>query len=76
VNTMPEVTLKALAGHEEFGEALPAHVNEVLAEFAKAGIDTDTVAAQLLGEGVASFAKSWDDLLACIASKSETLGAA
>ena len=76
VNTMPEVTLKALAGHEEFGEALPAHGNEVLAEFAKAGIDTDTLAAQLLGEGVASFAKSWDDLLACIASKSEKLKAA
>ena len=76
VNTMPEVTLKALADHEEFGEALPAHPGEVLAEFTKAGIDTDTVAAQLLGEGVASFAKSWDDLLACIASKSKKLKAA
>ena len=68
--------MKALAAHEEFGEALPAHAGEVLAEFAKAGIDTDAVAAQLLGEGVASFAKSWNDLLACIASKSETLAAA
>jgi transaldolase len=48
----------------------------VLAEFAKAGIDTDDVAAQLLGEGVASFAKSWNDLLDCIASKSEALKAA
>ena len=76
VNTMPEATLNALAAHEEFGEALPAHADEVLAEFAKAGIDTDTVAAQLLGEGVASFAKSWNDLLACIASKSEKLKAA
>jgi len=45
----------------------------VLAEFAKAGINTDAVAAHLLEEGVDSFAKSWDDLLACIASKSETL---
>jgi transaldolase len=76
VNTMPEVTLKALADHEEFGEALPAHDGKVLAEFAKAGIDTGDVAAQLLGEGVASFAQSWDDLLACIASKSEKLKAA
>jgi transaldolase len=76
VNTMPEVTLKALADHEEFGEALPAHDGEVLAEFAKAGIDSGEVAAQLLGEGVASFAKSWDDLLACISSKSEKLKAA
>jgi transaldolase len=76
VNTMPETTLKALAEHEEFGEALPAQADEVLAEFAKAGIDTDDVAAQLLGEGVASFAKSWNDLLDCIASKSEALKAA
>jgi transaldolase len=76
INTMPEATLKALAAHEEFGEALPAHAGEVLAEFAKAGIDTGAVAVQLLGEGVASFAKSWDDLLACIASKSKTLAAA
>jgi transaldolase len=76
VNTMPEVTLKALADHEEFDEAFPAHADEVLAEFAKASIDTDAVAAQLLVEGVASFAKSWDDLLACIASKGETLAAA
>ena len=76
VNTMPEGTLNALAAHEEFNEASFADAGEVLAEFAKAGIDTDTVAARLLSEGVASFAKSWDDLLACIASKSETLAAA
>jgi len=76
VNTMPEATLKALASHEEFGEATPAQANEVLAEFAKAGIDTDGVAAQLLEEGVASFAKSWNDLLDCIASKSQILKAA
>jgi transaldolase len=76
INTMPEATLKALAAHEEFGEAAPAQANEVLAEFAKAGIDTNGVAAQLLGEGVASFAKSWNDLLDCIASKSQILKAA
>jgi len=70
VNTMPEVTLKALAVHEEFGEALPTNTDKVFAEFAKAGIDTDAVAAQLLKEGVTSFAKSWNDLLDCIASKS------
>jgi hypothetical protein len=45
----------------------------VLTESAKAGIDADGVAAQLL---VASFAKSWNDLLDCIASKSQILKAA
>jgi transaldolase len=75
INTMPEATLKALAAHAEFGEALPEDSNKVLAEFAEAGIDTDTLAAQLLGDGVESFAKSWNDLLDCIASKSGTLKA-
>jgi transaldolase len=73
VNTMPEVTLQALAAHEEFGEALPSRADEELAEFAKAGIHTDAVAAQLLGEGIESFEKSWKDLLACLVSKSEEL---
>ena len=76
VNTMPEATLKALTAHEEFGEALPSNSGEKLAQFAKAGIDTDAVAAQLLEEGVTSFAKSWKDLLDCIASKSQVLKAA
>jgi len=75
VNTMPEGTLKALSIHEEFGEALPADTNEVLAEFAKAGINREAVADQLLREGVESFAKSWKDLLACIASKGKMLTA-
>jgi len=75
INTMPEATLKALAAHAEFGEALPEDTDRILAEFAKAGIYTDIVAAQLLGEGVESFAKSWNDLLDCIASKSVALKA-
>jgi transaldolase len=73
---MPEATLKALAAHEGFGEALPRRAAEVLAEFAKVGIDTVAVAAQLLGEGIESFGRSWSDLMACIASKSEAVKAA
>ena len=73
VNTMPEATLNALANHEEFGEAPSVDTVKILAEFAAAGIHADAVAAQLLDEGVASFAKSWSDLLDCIASKSEAL---
>ena len=34
VNTMPEATLNALAGHAEFGEALPDDSHNTLAEFA------------------------------------------
>jgi len=48
----------------------------VLAKFAKARIDIDTLVAQLLEEGAESFVKSWNELIQCIASKSETLEAA
>src|SRR5262249_54529710 len=73
VNTMPEATLKALAGHTELGTILPADggdCEELLAQFAKAGIDIDALAAQLQDEGAKSFVKSWNDLMDVIASKS------
>jgi transaldolase len=70
---MPEATLNALAAHWEFGEALPENNDKIFIEFAIAGIDTDAVATQLVEEGIASFAKSWNDQLDCIASKSEAL---
>jgi transaldolase len=75
INTMPEATLNALAAHQEFGRALPENNDTIFTEFAIAGIDPDAVATQLLEEGVASFAKSWTDLLDCIASKSAALRA-
>ena len=76
VNTMPEGTLKALADHGEIGPILPADggdCEEVLARFAKAGIDVDALAAQLQDEGAKSFVKSWNELMAVIASKSAAL---
>jgi transaldolase len=76
VNTMPEKTLKALAAHNELGSILPADggdCEEVLAEFAKARIDIGALAAQLQEDGAKSFVKSWNELLAVIASKSEAL---
>jgi transaldolase len=76
VNTMPEATLKALADHGEIGPAMAADggdCEKVLAEFAKAGINVDALAAQLQDEGAKSFVKSWNELLAVIASKSAAL---
>ena len=76
VNTMPEATLKALADHGDISATLPARArdcDEVLAKFAKAGIDTDTLAAQLQDEGASAFVKSWNELLESIASKGATL---
>jgi len=76
VNTMPEATLNAFAEHGEVGAVLPADggdCEEVLAEFKKAGIDIDALAAQLQDEGAKAFVKSWDDLMAVIDAKSEVL---
>jgi transaldolase len=76
VNTMPEATLKALADHGEADETLPVDggdCEEVLAGFAKAGIDIDALASQLQDEGAKSFVKSWNELLAVIDSRSAAL---
>jgi transaldolase len=77
VNTMPEGTLKALAEHGELGALLSpdgGDCEELLARFAKVGVDLDALAAQLQKEGAKSFVKSWNELLAVIASKSAALG--
>ena len=76
VNTMPEATLKALADHGQLGAVLPpdgGDCEEVLTQFAKAGIDVNRLAAQLQDEGAKSFVKSWDELMAVITSKSAAL---
>jgi len=45
----------------------------VLGEFATAGIDISALAATLQDEGATSFVKSWNELMAVIASKSAVL---
>ena len=78
VNTMPEATLKALADHGEVGATLPSdggNCEEVLKQFAGAGVDVGALAAQLQEEGAKSFVKSWNELMDVITSKSATLKA-
>src|SRR5215469_213878 len=73
VNTMPEATLKAFADHGEIKGLMPpdgGNCEEVLAQFAKAGIDIDALGEQLQSEGAAAFVKSWNELLGVIESKS------
>jgi transaldolase len=79
VNTMPEGTLKALADHGDIGRVLPANggdCEEILAEFARAGIDPGALAIQLQDEGAKAFVKSWNELMAVIAGKTATLAKA
>ncbi len=73
INTIPEKTLLAFAEHGKVKNILPVdegYAEEVLAEFTREGINDEALAADLQIDGTESFAKSWRDLLACIASKS------
>ncbi len=76
IDTIPEKTLLAFAEHGRVQSILPPDGGDAevrLAEFARAGIDNAALAAQLQREGTASFAKSWEDLMSCIAAKRKQL---
>jgi transaldolase, mycobacterial type len=73
IDTMPEGTLRALAEETQLGSMMAADggdCEEVLTEFAAKGIDIDALAERLQDEGTKSFAKSWESLMAVIASTS------
>ena len=76
INTMPEKTLLAFADHGEVKSAMRPDGGDtevVLAEFTRAGIDPDALAADLQREGAKAFATSWGELMSQIASKSDML---
>jgi transaldolase len=79
VNTMPEATLQAVADHGQVhGDAIRgqyAAARVVLEELARAGVDMADVARLLEEQGVASFAKSWDELIASVTDQIEKSGA-
>jgi len=79
VDTIPEKTLLAYADHGKAKSVLPfdkGHaetVEAVIAEFTREGINDEALAAELQLEGAQSFAKSWNDLIACIATRTVEL---
>jgi transaldolase len=76
VNTMPENTLKALHDHGNIATTMPTDGGDcepVLAQFGRAGIDVDALAAQLQTDGAKSFVQSWNELMQVIVSKSADL---
>ncbi len=76
INTLPEKTLRAFAGHGAVKDVLPrdgGDAEAVLAAFADAGVDIASLAVQLQREGTESFAKSWHELLDRVAAKSGAL---
>lgn len=77
VNTMPEKTLHAFAGHGEVGRELSPDGGDSAAvqqQFTRSGIDLDALATRLQEQGAASFVTSWKDLLGVIASKVAATG--
>ena len=72
VNTMPESTLRAFADHGRVRPSLEAELDEAertIRLLAEAGIDLEEVTAKLLVDGVASFQRDFDRLLAGIEAK-------
>ena len=76
VNTVPPATLDAIKDHAEARVSIRdgldgAHA--VMRSLREAGVDLKAVAERLEHEGVASFAKSFDDLLATIERKASAV---
>ncbi len=73
---MPEGTLKATYEHGNVSRSMATDggdCEKVLAEFARAGVDVDALAAQLQTDGAKSFVQSWNELLSVLVSKSADL---
>ena len=76
VNTMPDNTIDAFMKKGTVArtvDANPGEAQEVLAAVSALGIDLDDVAAVLEQEGVASFVKSFDELITSLSAKAHSL---
>ena len=76
VNTMPGKTIEAFLDHGEVRRTVDEGVEqarEVMATLSAHDIDLDALTAQLEEEGIASFQKSFDALLAGVESKRAAL---
>ena len=76
VNTLPDSTLAAFADHGTLRRRIDADVDQADAawvQLADVGMDMADVAERLEREGVASFEKSFDELLAVLTAKAAEL---
>jgi transaldolase len=77
VNTMPPATIDAFRDHGVVARTVDQGYDEAehhLAALAAVGISIDDVTAKLLTEGIASFQKSFDTLIAGLERKTHELG--
>lgn len=78
VNTMPDATIDAFADHGNLARTVDARVDEAEAAWrglADVGVDVGDVGELLEREGVASFQKSFDELLDTLTAKAAELRA-
>jgi len=76
VNTLPDATIEAFADHGTLARTIDADVDEAAQQWdaiTAVGVDLDDVAAKLERDGVASFQKSFDELLDALTAKAATL---
>jgi len=79
VNTMPEATLLAVADHGEIrGDAVLgsyAAAHAIVEALCRVGVNIEEVAKILEEQGIASFAKSWDELIDSVTKQIGKAGA-
>ena len=78
VNTMPPATLSAFADHGVVERTVDSHLDEeraLIARLEAFGIPLRDVTDTLLRDGLASFGRSFDTLIAGLESKRRSLGA-
>ncbi len=78
VNTLPDATIEAFVDHGTLARRIDADVDQaedVWRRLAEVGVDMADVAERLEREGVASFQKSFDELLTTLDAKSAELRA-
>ena len=77
VNTMPEPTIDAFEDHGAVTRTVDAGLDEtraVIDGLGRVGVDFADVARVLEDEGVATFAKSFDELIQALTDKATALG--
>jgi len=79
VNTMPEETVDAFLDHGTVARTVDTDASAAQATLdalATVGVDLDDVAQVLEDQGVAAFAKAFDELIGALDTKADTLGEA
>ena len=79
VNTLPPATIDAFRDHGEAARTVDQDVEQAerdIADLAALGVDLNAVTDKLLADGIASFQKSFDGLLANIEKRMGALAAA